>query len=253
MSDSLLQPPAAGRGAAPSPANAPLSPLAQSPHATSSRGDEAAEAAVAWPRRAGRVTVPPAPAAAGVSQTAQVQQQYQLPSEQRPTRHAHSKRPPQVAHFIDANLAAAEGVSKEYGIPVSVILGQAALETEWGRAVKGNAYFGVKGSSGTAGGTTFGTHEVDEHGRHAVKQTFRAFHNFAEAADDYARVISTESRYRDAMATADDPMRMVDAIARAEYATDPNYAAKVKATIKSQHLTDYDRVHEPPHPQPPRP
>lgn len=169
-------------------------------------------------------------------------QLWQPPNQKRPIPHTPSARPAHVATFINNNLHAAEEASKKHGVPVSVILAQSALESNWGRSVKGNAFFGVKGTSGTAGGIKFATKEAGRGGRlHGTHGTFRAFDSYAEAADDYGRVISPGARYQGAMAVAGNPLAMVDSIAAAGYATDPNYAAKVKATIRSQHLTDYDR------------
>lgn len=167
---------------------------------------------------------------------------WQPPNTQPPIPHTPHARPAHVAAFINNHLHDAEEVSKRSGVPVSVILAQAALESNWGRTVKGNAYFGVKGTHGTAGGINFATKEAGAGGRlHAARGTFRAFNNFGEAANDYGRLLSTAPQYRGAMAAAGNPLAMVDSIAAAGYATDPNYAAKVKATIRSQHLTDYDR------------
>lgn len=151
-----------------------------------------------------------------------------------PKRH----RPAHVGRFLTMAVPAAQEVSQKYHIPVSVILAQSAHETQWGQVVKGNAYFGVKGATGTAGGLAFGTHEDDAHGHHAVKQTFRAFHNYAEAADDYGSLIAR--KYPHALLRRDDPYAVVDSIAAGHYATDPAYATKVKAVIRSQHLTDFD-------------
>ena len=52
----------------------------------------------------------------------------------------------------------AKTIADELSVSHKVILAQAALETGWGKKVKGNAFFGIK-SHGKAGGQTFTTHE----------------------------------------------------------------------------------------------
>ncbi|MFG1173020.1 glucosaminidase domain-containing protein [Erwiniaceae bacterium CAU 1747] len=44
-------------------------------------------------------------------------------------------------------------------IPVSVTLAQSAQETGWGKSVKNNAYFGIKGKSPEGNTTSFTTSE----------------------------------------------------------------------------------------------
>jgi flagellum-specific peptidoglycan hydrolase FlgJ len=160
---------------------------------------------------------------------------------QHPQQNGPPPRPAHVQHFITMALSAAQSVSRKYGIPVSVVLAQSALESGWGQQVKGNAYFGVKGTGGTAGGVTFGTTEFDKSGKKlSTADTFRAFTSYAEAAEDYGKLLSTKANYKAAFAHKTDPLRFAEEIAKGGYATDPDYAKKVKATITSQRLTEYD-------------
>ncbi len=71
-------------------------------------------------------------------------------------------RPAHVQRFTPMALPAAQDVGRKYGIPVSVVIAQSTLESGWGQTVTGNAYFGVKGTGGTAGGVKFGTTEFDK-------------------------------------------------------------------------------------------
>lgn len=72
-------------------------------------------------------------------------------------KHQPRKQPVYVAHFVGLHIGDAKTVSARTGIPVEVVLAQSALESNWGRAVKGNAYFGIKGKSPTGNSTTFST------------------------------------------------------------------------------------------------
>lgn len=149
--------------------------------------------------------------------------------------HAHKHRtkqqPAHVAHFIGLHISDARIISARTGIPIEVILAQSALESNWGRSVKGNAYFGIKGESTTGHSITFSTHEVTLSGKRVNEiDEFRAYGNYAEAADDYAALI--QRKYPTVFAYHD-PEKFAEAIARRGYATDPDYARKLKSIIHS--------------------
>lgn len=139
--------------------------------------------------------------------------------------------PPHVISFVRAHEADARRVAARTGVPTEVILAQSALESSWGRAVRGNAYFGVKGKSPSGSATQFLTHEVTLSGQR-VKQIdeFRAYASYSEAADDYASLI--QRRYAAAMVHRTEPERFAEAVARQGYATDPQYAGKLKSIIR---------------------
>ncbi|WP_308219506.1 glycoside hydrolase family 73 protein [Aggregatibacter actinomycetemcomitans] len=61
--------------------------------------------------------------------------------------------------FIRQTMPIAKAIEEKWGVPAEVTIAQAALESGWGKKVKGNAYFGVKGK-GSKGSVNFGTHEV---------------------------------------------------------------------------------------------
>jgi flagellar protein FlgJ len=142
--------------------------------------------------------------------------------------------------FIQQMLPVARAVHQRWNVPTSVVIAQAALESGWGTSHPGNEYFGVK-SHGTTGRTTsIETHEVDASGRHAERDSFRAYGSLAEAADDYGRFMTAQPRYAEAFRHSDDPHRFVQEIGRAGWGTDPAYAAKVNQIIDRHHLTQYD-------------
>ncbi len=150
-------------------------------------------------------------------------------------KHQPKKQPVHVAHFVGLHIGDAKTTSARTGIPVEVILAQSALESNWGRTVKGNAYFGIKGKSITGNSTTFSTHEVTLSGQRISEiDEFRAYTNYAEAAADYASLI--QRKYPTALAYRNDPEKFAEAVARQGYATDPQYAKKLKSIIHS-HIT----------------
>ncbi|WP_395702694.1 glycoside hydrolase family 73 protein [Aquabacterium sp.] len=149
--------------------------------------------------------------------------------------HAHAQRPKsQPAHvisFVSAHAADARNISARTGVPTEVILAQSALESNWGRKVIGNAYFGIKGKSASGKSTRFATHEETRSGQRVSEvDEFRAFANYAEAAEDYASLIMR--RYSGAMAYKSDPMKFAEAVARLRYATDSAHGAKLKSILR---------------------
>lgn len=147
-------------------------------------------------------------------------------------RHQPRQQPAHVAHFVGMHASDANIISARTGIPAEVILAQSALESNWGRSVKENAYFGVKGKSGVGRSTTFSTHEVTLSGQRVNEiDEFRAYASYAEAADDYASLILR--KYPTALAYRNDPGRFAECIAKLGYATDPLYAKKLKSIIHS--------------------
>jgi flagellar protein FlgJ len=151
------------------------------------------------------------------------------------SKHQPKQQPAYVAIFVGLHLTEATAISARTGIPAEVILAQSALESNWGRTVKGNAYFGIKGKSAAGNSTTFSTHEVTLSGQRVSEiDEFRAYTSYAEAADDYASLI--QRKYSGAFVHRNDPGKFADAVARQGYATDPNYAKKLKSIMHS-HIT----------------
>jgi flagellum-specific peptidoglycan hydrolase FlgJ len=150
-------------------------------------------------------------------------------------KHQPKRQPPHVAHFVALHVSDAKIVSARTGIPAEVILAQSALESNWGRSVKENAYFGIKGKSPSGRSTIFATHEVTLSGqRISETDEFRAYTGYDEAAADYASLI--QRKYPAALAYRNDPEKFAEAVARQGYATDPQYAKKLKSIIHS-HIT----------------
>lgn len=128
------------------------------------------------------------------------------------------------------------------GVPASVSIAQAALETGWGASTIGSAknLFGIKGT-GPAGSVTVPTQEW-ENGRYVtVNGTFRKYNTWQESIDDHARLISTVSRYQGCMQYKNDPDQFARAVHRAGYATDPEYANKLISIMKANNLYQYDK------------
>lgn len=155
-------------------------------------------------------------------------------------------RPAHVQLFIDQHLSDARAVAERWNIPVSSVLAASAVETEWGKHVRGGSWFGVTGTGGTAGSVRFGTHEFDSHGvKHAQTRTFRSYKTFRESAEDYGRLVTTNWHYRPALQYRDDGPRFSEATGRA-YATNPRHAQALVSVIEDFNLTEFDQRPKPP-------
>jgi type VI secretion system secreted protein VgrG len=146
----------------------------------------------------------------------------------------------EAADFLNRYGNAAKAAAKKWKIPPSVLLAQAAHETGWGRHVKNNAFFGIKGKSPEGKSTSFKTTEFVDGKTKLTEDTFRAYANFDEAADDYGRFLSQNPRYKKCFSGSLTPENFVENLSNAGYATDPNYEKKIVSLIKKNGLKTYD-------------
>jgi flagellum-specific peptidoglycan hydrolase FlgJ len=147
-----------------------------------------------------------------------------------------------------ASIGEAAVVSQDQtGVPASVTIAQAILETYWGSsrlAREANNYFGIKAQtrSGPAGVVSFDVWEVFG-GRNVVQsEPFRAYNTIAESFVDHGQFFLENGRYTAAMAARDDPKQFAREINRAGYATDPAYASKLIALMDRYNLYRFDNV-----------
>lgn len=156
--------------------------------------------------------------------------------------HAHKKKrahvvPANAQQFIREHLSDAQAVSRQYNVPVSLVLAQSALETGWGSRVVGNAYFGVKGKSSSGNTVAFTTHEQDKAGNASkIVGNFRAFESYREAAEDWASLLTR--KYPEVMRHRSSGIDMAKNMKR--YATAVNYAPKLVEMFHTGNLTQYD-------------
>ena len=157
--------------------------------------------------------------------------------------------PSTPSEFIEyAVLPAQEGM-EEYDVPASVSLAQAIVESNWAQSeltVKGLNYFGIKCSGGSpyaTGCLQRPTQECDAEGNCA--QTVAEFRTYDSAEDsfrDHGHFLTTNPRYADAFDHVDDPDQFAREVAKAGYATDPEYADKLIELMKQYDLYQYNDV-----------
>lgn len=118
-------------------------------------------------------------------------------------------------------------------VPALFTLAQAALESAYGAHAPGNNFFGIKAVATTPTDQVqvFLTHEVVGGKTVELKQSFVKYATPAASFIDHGNFFIRNHRYAPAFLTTD-PSQFALAVARAGYATDPLYAAKVIAIIK---------------------
>lgn len=134
-----------------------------------------------------------------------------------------------VRDFTEVLAPYAEASEKDTSVPALFSLAQAALETGWGKKVKGNNLFGIKDTDGINGNEIeFLTTEYNKKtGWRKVKQWFRKYDSFKESFDDHGKFFIKNKRYAEAMKHTNDPVEFARLIANAGYATDPDYYNKI--------------------------
>jgi flagellar protein FlgJ len=146
---------------------------------------------------------------------------------------------PHIRAFQEKLGAHAEAASRETGIPAKFMLGQAALESGWGKREIRNAdgsashnLFGIKAGPGWTGkvATAVTTEYVGGVPQTRVEK-FRAYDSYADGFKDYAKLISKNPRYEKVMANAGDASSFAHGLQKAGYATDPHYATKLSRII----------------------
>jgi flagellar protein FlgJ len=158
-----------------------------------------------------------------------------------PAEPAHAgHRPHHIESFKDRLAAHAEEAERATGIPAKFMLGQAALESGWGKREIRNAdgsashnLFGIKAGAGWKGKVATAVTTEYVNGRpHTRVEKFRAYDSYAEGFKDYANMLSKNPRYEKVVASAGDASGFAHGLQRAGYATDPHYAAKLTRIIK---------------------
>jgi flagellar protein FlgJ len=151
-----------------------------------------------------------------------------------------SYAPAHVGAFVRKLLPHAEAASATSGIPARFMLGQAALETGWGRTeIRGpdgqNSHnlFGIKAGANWKGRTVdlVTTEYVNGKPQKQVDR-FRAYDSYADAFRDYAKLLRSQARYQNVVAGGQDAAGFAQGLQQAGYATDPAYAQKLMGAIR---------------------
>ncbi|GIE00495.1 hypothetical protein Adu01nite_18450 [Paractinoplanes durhamensis] len=151
--------------------------------------------------------------------------------------------------FLAAAVPGAQKGWQEYGVPASVTIAQAILESGWGRSGLSTAdrnYFGIKCQSGSFGKLASGCHdyvttECTKTGEcFSTTATFRTYATMSHSFRDHGNFLRVNSRYKPAFAYTRDANKFIWNVWKAGYATDPNYYTKITTLMASYKLYQYD-------------
>lgn len=146
-----------------------------------------------------------------------------------------SQPTPLQQDFVRRMTPHAVQASQETGVPTHLVMGQAALESGWGRREirlpDGSTSFNLFGikASGNWNGKVAEVVTTEYHNGIASKQVekFRAYSSYTEAFNDYAHLLRDNPRYAQVLQSGQGSPELAHALQRAGYATDPDYADKL--------------------------
>ncbi|MGV3581171.1 MAG: flagellar assembly peptidoglycan hydrolase FlgJ [Methylophilus sp.] len=144
-----------------------------------------------------------------------------------------------VSNFINKMLDHAKAATESTGMPAHLMLGQAALESGWGKheiktadGTPSHNLFGIKATGNWKGKVA---EAVTTEYINGVKQKriekFRAYDSYADSFKDFANLMKSNPRYQNVVANVHDVNRYANAMQNAGYATDPQYAKKLSSVI----------------------
>jgi flagellum-specific peptidoglycan hydrolase FlgJ len=147
--------------------------------------------------------------------------------------------------FLKMVVAAAIATARAFGVPASITIAQAILESGWGTsklATLAKNYFGVKWHQGEE----YAEFPTTEHYDEKVVAKFCKYDTVEESFNDHARLLATLPRYKPAMAVCNDPAKFAQALQDCGYSTaedkDGNriYAQMLMRLVRQFNLTQYD-------------
>jgi flagellum-specific peptidoglycan hydrolase FlgJ len=151
--------------------------------------------------------------------------------------------------FIARVVAGARAGRVRYGVPASVTIAQAILESGWGRsglAATDRNYFGIKCFNGRYGTIASGCHvyrtnECTKAGScFATTASFRTYASMTNSFRDHGNFLTVNSRYKPAFAYTRNANKFIWTVWKAGYATDPNYYTKITGIMAANKLYQYD-------------
>jgi flagellar protein FlgJ len=133
-------------------------------------------------------------------------------------------------------------VASELNLNPQALLAQAALETGWGQRMprhadgtSSNNMFGIKaGAEWNGARVAADTVEVSQGVASTRRTAFRAYGSIEESVNDFAKLLASSPRYKEALSAGGDAQSYVASIGKSGYATDPEYANKLNQILNSE-------------------
>ncbi|MFG5390045.1 MULTISPECIES: glycoside hydrolase family 73 protein [Enterococcus] len=149
--------------------------------------------------------------------------------------------------FIERLVPHAQELQDGYGVLPSIILGQAILESNWGKstlASKYNNLFGIK-AYGDQKKVSLETKEFVNEEWITIQGDFKVYDSWEQSMDDHTQLFVQGVDWNPALyekvITATNYQEAAQALQDAGYATDPGYAQKIIQVIETYQLNQYDR------------
>lgn len=149
-------------------------------------------------------------------------------------------------HFIDQYKDLAISEMHRTGIPASIKLAQAILESNAGQSTlarEANNHFGIKCGSYWKGRTFYRKDDDRNRNGKLIKSCFRAFKNAGQSWIEHSDFLSVQNRRRYDFLfkySSSDYTNWAYGLKKAGYATDPNYAPRLIQIIEDYQLYQYD-------------
>jgi peptidoglycan hydrolase FlgJ len=146
--------------------------------------------------------------------------------------------------FVSTVWQHAKTAAKKIGLNPAVMVAQAALETGWGKHIinksdgkSSNNLFNIKSDARWQGDKASKVTLEFEQGAAVKKQaSFRAYDSIKDSVNDFVEFLTQNPRYKNALQHTATPDKFLDSLQQAGYATDPNYANKIKQVLNSREL-----------------
>ncbi len=148
-------------------------------------------------------------------------------------------------NYIDNYCVLAIQEMYKSGIPASITLGQAVIESSFGTselAIKANNHFGIKCKSYWTGNTYYYEDDDYRNGQ-LIASCFRSYSTSIKSFKDHTRFLSNSERYQPLFRYGtQDYKSWAYGLEKAGYATDPQYAEKLIKAIEKYHLHRFDKI-----------
>ena len=155
--------------------------------------------------------------------------------------------------FVTLLYPFAKQIETETGLSSIAIMSQAALESGWNSTPQGFNFFGIKDTDGINGNEQLITtteylknpnakfpvilskvlDPVKKLYKYIVKDYFRKYNTPADSFRDHVKFFQVNKRYATAWSVRKDYNRFFEEIAKAGYATAPNYSDILKGVAKT--------------------
>ena len=144
--------------------------------------------------------------------------------------------------WLKSLVPAAQTTARVWGVPASVTLAQAIVESSWGgsqESRRANNLFGIKAAPGEPS-VRMPTREIKDGHSVLIEADFARYGTVVDGFFAHAHLLAKNPRYAPAMAQRGNVAAFAAELHRCGYSTNPNYGAELMQLIREYELTQYD-------------